>query len=136
MYKVVVITPEGVYLETDVKELYVPTPNGVILVNKRHTDLVSSLSVGIMRTKADVTKYYAIMGGVIEVNSEKATIVTTDILESSEINVERAKESLKRNQERLAKDDPNIDKKRAKASTTRAQVRIEVALKEAMRDIS
>ena len=129
MYHVVVITPKGVYLEIDCKELYVPTPNGVILLNQNHTDLVSSISIGTMRINLNKTRYFAIMGGVISTTRDQATIITSDILESNEINIDRAKESLKRNQDRLASKDSSIDIKRAKASLDRALVRIEVALK-------
>lgn len=120
-----IIEPDGMFFEGKVSFIEFTSVEGRMGVYKNHIPLTTILEpcVVILHT-ADGEKKAAIMGGFIEIQKEKATILAEDAAWPEEIDVERAKASKQRAEERLAKKDENLDIVRAEASLKRAIARI------------
>jgi F-type H+-transporting ATPase subunit epsilon len=73
------------------------------------------------------TIYYAVSGGVLSVQKNQTILLVDAIEQAEEIDVTRAKEALKRAEDRLNEKNQKIDDARAKAALTRALNRIQVA---------
>jgi F-type H+-transporting ATPase subunit epsilon len=73
------------------------------------------------------TIYYAVSGGVLSVQKNQTILLVDAIEQAEEIDVTRAKEALKRAEDRLNEKNQKIDHARAKAALTRALNRIQVA---------
>ena len=74
--KVEVITPKGIELAAETRQIVLPTKDGEITVLPRHVPLVSVLKAGIMRiTTGDKVVEKEIEGGVLEVSKDKAVIL-------------------------------------------------------------
>ena len=129
-FKLVIITPEGVYLEKQVNSLTVKLTTGYRTFLAKHAPLVGSLDYGEMHfvNSKNKTEYFAIFKGAVNVTNEGVTLITQNIESAKDIDVARAEASKARAEERLASDSPDIDRKRAKLSLVRALLRISVAL--------
>jgi len=90
--------------------------------------MVAPLQVGAVRLKKEgQTDIVAVSGGFLEVRPDQVSILAQAAEVSTDINVNRAKEAMKRAEERLnqAKQD-GLDVKRAELSLRRATNRINV----------
>lgn len=127
------ITLQGVSIDTDIYELMAPTTTGDIAVFPGHESLVTmaapgALAVRYKKTDADTAlDYFAISGGVIEINPEAIRVLVDeadygdDIVEAeSKVALERA---LKMRDE--AKNQVDLDK--AHQLIDRHVVRLRVA---------
>ena len=78
------------------------------------------------------TYEYAIGGGVINIDNEKVTLILDSIERKDEIDVQRAKEAMKRAEDRLTNKDEkdSIDRDRAEEAYIRALNRIKIAAKD------
>ena len=132
-FHLVILTPYGIYFDGQVDFLEVHSEDYNLGILPNHAPLVSTVDIckGVIRM--DRTEcVYAIGGGVINVKGHnEVTLILNSIERSDEINVERAKESLKRAEDRLSrsKDDEAIDISRAKAALLRASNRIKISSK-------
>ena len=129
-FKLVIITPRGVYLEKQVNSLTVKLTTGYRTFLAKHAPLVGSLDYGEMHfvDGKNKTEYFAIFKGAVNVTNEGVTLITQNIESAKDIDVARAEASKARAEARLASDSPDIDRKRAKLSLVRALLRISVAL--------
>jgi F-type H+-transporting ATPase subunit epsilon len=71
--------------------------------------------------------YYAVSGGVLSVQKNQTILLVDAIEQAEEIDITRAKEALKRAEDRLNEKNEKIDDARAKAALSRALNRIQVA---------
>jgi F-type H+-transporting ATPase subunit epsilon len=72
------------------------------------------------------TIYYAVSGGVLSVRRDGVILLVEAIEKADEIDLNRAKESMKRAQERLNSKTEKVDEIRAKTALSRAMNRIDV----------
>ena len=72
-------------------------------------------------------KKAAVMGGFIEIQKDRITVMAENAEWPDEIDVERAKAAKKRAEERLQKKDAGLDTARAEAALKRAMARISAA---------
>lgn len=122
-----IVTPFGKYFDTNVDYVLAWAPHSGLGIYANHTPLVSTLRISKLKIMINgVNYYYAIGGGVISITNEDVTLLVDSIERQDEIDIERAKESKKRAEERLTNKDPNIDVKRAEAALSRALNRIDV----------
>lgn len=72
------VTPEGIILENKLKELIANTEAGEIGILLNHADLKSKLVPTAIKFKDDKGNFEtaAVMGGIIEVEKNKVTILT------------------------------------------------------------
>lgn len=132
-FKLVILTPYGRYFEGDVDFISVNSEKYSLGILPHHSPLISTLSVCKLTIRInDKDNYYAIGGGVINVEIEKTTLILNSIEKDSEIDLDRAKESKKRAEERLnsPKNGDEIDIARAKLSLLRAINRINIGSKD------
>lgn len=95
-----ITTPDGQAFAADVTQVSLPTVDGEITVLARHEPLVSMLVPGELRiVQNGEIQPYAIAGGVLEVQNNRA-IVLADAAEPAEaIDEQRAEEARKRAEE-------------------------------------
>ena len=124
-FKVVIITPKGLYREDEVDSLTIKLTSGYRTFLTGHIPLIGSLAVGSMHfVKNGEAHYFAVHGGAINVTKEKTTIICNGIESEKDIDVERAKDARDRARKRLKEKDINIDVKRAELALARAIARI------------
>ena len=119
------ITHDNIVFDDDVSEIYTKGVDGEFGILENHVPVMSALDVGVTKVvKDNQTMMFTTMGGILQFSDNDAVILT-DVAESStNIDVVRAKESLKRAETRLADKNAEIDVKRAEASLARAKARL------------
>jgi F-type H+-transporting ATPase subunit epsilon len=126
--KVNIVTPDGPVYDSEVNMIIATTTTGEIGVLPGHIPMVAPLKVGAIRLKKEGnTEIVAVSGGFLEIRPDQVSILAPSAEFSSTIDVERAKEAMKRAEERLnlSKQD-EIDFNRAELSLKRAMNRINV----------
>lgn len=127
------VTLSGTKFTSEVHEVTLPTPGGIIAVFEHHMPLVSIATPGIIKIRRkqadpdDFMEAYATNGGVIEIFGNKVRVLVDEADSSDEIN---EKEAEKAHQEALelrktAKDQVSLD--RAQSLLDRSAVRLQVA---------
>ena len=123
-----IIEPDGMFYEGKASFIEFTSVEGRMGVYKNHIPLTTILEPCDVKVHTEEgIKKAAVMGGFIEIQKEKATILAEDAAWPEEIDVERAKASKQRAQERIEKRDENLDLVRAEASLKRAIARISAA---------
>lgn len=127
MFKVRVVTPNGLYKVFDTEILNVETTEGHIGILKNHMPIVAILVISTMTTQeSDGRHSYAIAGGTLYFQNNIATLLADAIERSDEIDVERAKHAKER-AEKLIEQKEGIDVKRAEVALKKAINRIKIA---------
>ncbi len=125
-FRLVILTPQGLYLDKEIDELYVKTHLGVIGVLTGHIPLISPVEIASMHILIKGKKYYyAEFGGVLHVAKDKTTLIVNDIEAQKDIDQARALAAKDRAEKRLHEKDPSTDLLRAQAALSRALVRLE-----------
>lgn len=122
-----IVTPDKMLFSTS-ECVYVgfKTPVGSMGIENMHEPITASLTVAPLDIKlADGKwKHFAVCGGFLEMNGEKATVLATVAEDGKDIDVARVNAAKKRAEERLAAKADNIDLTRAKAALDRALMRL------------
>lgn len=127
------ITLEGIRVDQDTYELIAPTSTGEIAVFPGHEPLVTlavpgALAVRHKKTDRDSDlEYFAISGGVIEINPTEVRVLVDEADHGSDIIEAESKAALQRalQQRDAAKDQVELDK--ALQMIDRHEVRLRVA---------
>ena len=120
-----IIEPDGMFYEGKGDFLEFTSVEGEMGVYKNHIPLTTILEPCVVRIHVGgEVKKAAILGGFIEIQKEYITILAEDANWPDEIDLERAKASKKRAEERLVKKESDLDVARAEASLKRALARI------------
>ncbi|MCP1223986.1 ATP synthase F1 subunit epsilon [Sebaldella sp. S0638] len=104
-FSIEAITPSGTAFSTTAEFLKLRTVNGDIGIMADHMPLVTELSYGEMivkQEKGSEMRYY-IDGGFMEVNKERVLILGDEIIESSQIDIERAQREKEIEESKLSK---------------------------------
>ena len=124
-----IVTPYGQIFSGEVDEVSAAGSEGEFGVLPGHAPFVSTLSIGILVSKAgSTTHYFFISWGYAEVDFNKVLILADSAERAEDIDLERAKEAKRRAEERLRQME-HIDFGRATASLERAVMRMQVAEK-------
>jgi F-type H+-transporting ATPase subunit epsilon len=131
-YSVDVLTPSKIIAKGILAEsLLIPTTRGQINVLENHTHIVTKLSTGILTVfgGADYSdRNFVLSKGVCKILEDKIVILANTAEESSDVDVERARLSLKNAEEHLKNTDglsfEEIEHYQNKAE--RAKIRIQV----------
>jgi F-type H+-transporting ATPase subunit epsilon len=128
-FKLDIVSPTRVVFSGDVTSVSLPGAMGGFQVLYGHAPLLSSLLVGRLRlrTPEGAEVLYATAGGFVEVRKNVVTVVVESAERADEIDLERARRSAGRAQERLKVHASDIDVPRAEASLARALNRVRVA---------
>jgi F-type H+-transporting ATPase subunit epsilon len=128
----VVVTPEKVMVSKDVDIVVAPGSEGEFGILEGHISFLSGIVPGELRfTESDSTDYFSVTTGFAEVSNDKVSVLVDAAEKSGDIDLVRAKSSLERANERLAKprDSQDVDFLRAETALKRAITRIKVAEK-------
>ena len=121
-----IVTPYGLVTSEEVDEVTAAGSEGEFGVLPGHVPYVTTLKIGMLICKkGNETKFFFVNWGYAEVGAEKVLILADSAERSDGIDVERAKEAMKRAEERLKKAE-DIDFHRAETSLERAATRIQI----------
>ena len=126
----VILTPYGRYFEGDVSFVQVYSEKYNLGILPNHAPLISTVDICKMTIRMNGKETcYAVGGGVLNIDSEKTTLILNSVERSDEIDKARAEEAKKRAEERLKEKatDDAIDVNRAKLALLRAINRLKVA---------
>jgi len=119
-----IVTPYGHIFTEEVDEVLAPGAEGEFGVLPDHVPFLTTLKIGILTyKKGSETGQFFVNWGYAEVGPDKVTVLADSAERSDEIDAERAREAMKRAEERL-KHAADIDEARAKAAIERAIARI------------
>ncbi|MFI3208081.1 MAG: ATP synthase F1 subunit epsilon [Eubacteriales bacterium] len=124
-FEVEIITPDEVFYEASIDFIEFTTVEGEVGIYKNHIPMTTILEPCVMRLyHAGEMQKCAILGGFVEIQKEKITVLAEDAQWPNAIDLPRAQEAAKRAQERLANKVPEMDVMRAEVSLKRAVARI------------
>ena len=128
LFELKMIEPDGMFFEVDGEFLEFTSVEGQMGVYKNHIPLTTILEPCVVKIHANgETKKAAVLGGFIEIQKERITILAEDANWPEEIDVERAKAAKQRAEERLNQKEAGLDVVRAEAALKRAVARIGAA---------
>lgn len=129
-FKLEIVTPEKKVVDTAAEEVQIPGKNGYLGVLPGHAPLITELAVGEIIYSENTQEFrLAVAWGFAEVLPDKVTILAETAERPSEIDVERARKSKERAEQRLTSGDTNVDVDRALDALHRAEARLDVAAK-------
>jgi len=123
-----IVTPEHVLFEEEVESIVVPGAVGYLGVLANHAPLITPIKPGklVVQKSSSTEINFAISGGFLEVSHNKATVLADAVEYADEIDIERAKQSLVRAQERMGTKPEGFDSDRAVAAVRRAENRLRI----------
>lgn len=125
MFELKIIEPDGMFFEGQATFLEFASVMGEMGVYANHIPLTTILAPGVVKIHNDgQVQKAAVMGGFIEIQKDRITVMAENAEWPEEIDVERAKAAKKRAEERLQKKDAGLDTARAEAALKRAMARI------------
>ena len=128
LFELKIIEPDGMFFEGEGEFLEFTSVEGQMGVYKNHIPLTTILEPCVVKIHANgEIKKAAVLGGFIEIQKERISILAEDANWPEEIDVERAKAAKQRAEERLSRRESGIDIVRAEAALKRAMARIGAA---------
>jgi F-type H+-transporting ATPase subunit epsilon len=129
-FQLEIVTPEKRVVDTAATEAQIPGKNGYLGVLPGHAPLITELAVGEVTFHAgnnNEEQRLAVAWGFAEVLPNKVTILAETAERPSEIDVERARKSKERAEQRLSSGDTDVDVERCLDALQKAETRLEVA---------
>ncbi|XKH50397.1 F0F1 ATP synthase subunit epsilon [Chryseomicrobium palamuruense] len=122
-----IVTPDGPVYDGQVDMVIAKTVTGEVGILPGHIPMVAPLEIGAVKLKRDgKVEYVAISGGFVEVRPQQVSVLTPSAELAESIDAARAKEALRRAEERMQSKQDNVDFKRAELALQRAMNRINV----------
>ena len=127
MFKLQIVTPDGLEFDDSVENLIVRAINGDVGILSRHADYVVPLEIGTARIKKDgETRYASCNGGMLCVIGGDAKIIAFSFEWADEIDINRAISAKKRAEDALNAKKSDYEINLAKIKLKRALSRISV----------
>ena len=127
-FQLEIVTPAKLVVKDVAEEAQIPGLDGYLGILPGHAPLITELKVGAITYKAGgATHTLAVAWGFAEVLPDKVTILAETCERPEEIDAERARKAKARAEERLKSNSTEIDYDRAEDSLQRAETRIAVA---------
>lgn len=124
-----ILTPEGTRLDQEVPSVTLQGGLGEMGILPGHVPLISNTEIGVLSftPEAGGRKVFALNLGFCQFSEELLQVFAQSCEAAEQIDVERARNALKRAEERLARapHDRDIDVERATAAMKRAMTRID-----------
>lgn len=128
MFELKIIEPDGVFFEGQASFLEFASVTGEMGVYANHIPLTTILAPGVVKIHNNgQVKKAAVMGGFVEIQKDRITVMAENAEWPEEIDVERAKAAKERAEKRLHDRTADIDLVRAEAALKRAMARISAA---------
>lgn len=126
-FPLLIITPKQKVFDGNIELLNVVTSAGQLGILAKHTPLLSVVKTSELHlVDGKQTFYYATSGGVLSVRRDKVVLLLDTIERADQIDLQRAKDALKRAELRLKEKSEKLDETRAKSAIARALIRIQV----------
>lgn len=126
-FKLQVVAPDKPVIAEDASLVSLPGELGEFGVMAGHMAFLSTLRAGSLRiTKGQDRDLYFIAGGFAEVNGSSVIVLAEDYERAVEIDVETARQALKRAEEKLAQGTAGDDQA-ARSALGRAKARLKAA---------
>jgi F-type H+-transporting ATPase subunit epsilon len=126
-FQLLIITPKQKVFDGPINLLNVMTSAGQLGILARHTPLLTVVQTSALHlVEGKKTTYYATSGGVMSVQRDKVLLLLDTIERADQIDIDRAKASLQRAENRLKQKDEKVEDLRVRAAITRALNRIQV----------
>jgi F-type H+-transporting ATPase subunit epsilon len=131
-FQLEIVTPEKKVVNTAAEEVQIPGRNGYLGILPGHAPLITELAVGEITFRessgsSSSEQRLAVAWGFAEVLPDKVTILAESAEHPSEIDVDRARKSKERAEQRLTSGDTSVDVDRALDALHRAESRLDVA---------
>jgi F-type H+-transporting ATPase subunit epsilon len=129
-FQLEIVTPEKKVVDTAATEIQIPGKNGYLGILPGHAPLITELAVGEVAFRVgnnNEEQRLAVAWGFAEVLPDKVTILAETAERPSEIDVDRARKSKERAEQRLTSGDSNVDVERSLNALQKAETRLEVA---------
>lgn len=125
-FKIDILTPTGIYYKGEAEYLSIRNEQGVLGILPNHIPLITTVVLGkVILTIKGKRHVYATTGGLLHIKEDRSiSLMLKTIERSDEIDLERAKRSKKRAEDRIKNNKGDLQ--RAEASLKRAELRIEV----------
>lgn len=124
-FELKIIEPDGMFFDGTGEFLEFTSIEGQMGVYKNHIPLTTILEPCVVTIHAGgETKKAAVLGGFVEIQKERITILAEDANWPEEIDLARAKAARERAQGRLERKEAGMDMARAEAALKRAMARI------------
>lgn len=122
--KLSIMAPDRVFLNSDAKEIILPTNTGQIGILENHTPLISALDIGVMLLREDTSwSSLVIMGGFALVQENTITILVNEVELGLHIDGDRAKREFEEAQNFLNNAQGKKDEIEASLALKRAKAR-------------
>src|SRR6266496_288875 len=127
-FQLEIVTPAKLVVKDVAEGAQIPGLNVYLGILPGHAPLITELSVGTITYRSGGADHtLAVAWGFAEVLHDKVTILAETVERPQEIDVERARKSKERAEQRLKSNDPKVDFDRAEDALLRAETRIKVA---------
>lgn len=122
-----IVTPQGLVFSSDVDEVTASGSEGEFGVLPGHVPFITTLKIGMLTgKKGNETLIFFVNWGYAEIGPDKVIVLADSAEKSDEIDVERAREAMKRAEERLKKAG-DVDFARAESAVERSVTRIQIS---------
>lgn len=122
-----IVTPQGLVFSSDVDEVTATGSEGEFGVLPGHVPFITTLKIGMLTgKKGNETLIFFVNWGYAEIGPDKVIVLADSAEKSDEIDVERAREAMKRAEERLKKAG-DVDFARAESAVERSVTRIQIS---------
>lgn len=127
--KLEILSPEKILYRGEADSVGLPGKCGYMTVLPGHAAMIAELDSGLLTYKKpqEGEEKYFVGGGFVEVRDNHVRVLVDVIEKTAEIDVERAKKSLSRAQDRMSGKQTGVDYDRAGAALRRAEARLEAA---------
>jgi F-type H+-transporting ATPase subunit epsilon len=123
-----IVSADRSLVNETVDEVEIPGTDGYFGVLPAHTPLLATLGAGELWYRQGQEKHYLAIGfGFAEVQPERVTILAQVAEKAGEIDLARAEAAKKRAEERLSRNDVDMDFERARVALLKALIRLQVA---------
>lgn len=120
-----VVTPNGSIFSDTVDSVVAEGIDGELGILSDHVPFFTALKISVLSYTKDGTKdFVAVMGGLLDVNSNKVTILSPVAEKASDIDVLRAKQEKEKAEEELMRKAADVDFARAEREIIKTVTRI------------
>ena len=128
IFEIEIISPDEVFYSGSVAFVEFTAVTGEMGVYRNHIPLTTILEPCVMALHSgEDIKKCAILGGFVEIQKEKITVMAEDAQWPDEIDLDRAKAAAKRAEDRIANKASGTDVKRAEVALKKALARMNTA---------
>lgn len=123
-----IIAPDRTVWETEADEAVLPSSTGQVGILTGHAPLLSALDVGVMRVRTN-GKWVslAVMGGFVEVENNKLTVLVNSAEQGSSIDIDKARIDLENATSFSVEAKTPRELLEAKKNLKKARVRVQAA---------